>query len=95
MTLYLFTKDSPNTSVCTGDCIATWPALAASGAPTGGDGVDASKLGTMTRADGTTQVTYAGWPLYFYAKDKAAGDTTGQGVGGVWFAVLPTGTAAG
>jgi predicted lipoprotein with Yx(FWY)xxD motif len=93
-TLYLFTKDANGTSACTGGCAATWPPLAASGSPTAGDGVDASKFGTLARDDGMSQVTFAGKPLYRYGPDKAAGDTNGQGVGGVWFAVRPDGSAA-
>ncbi len=93
MTLYLFTKDSPNTSNCAGGCAKAWPPLLTNGAPTAGAGVTASLLGTLTRADGTTQVTYNGWPLYYWAKDKAAGDTTGQGVQNVWYVVDPSGNA--
>ncbi len=91
MTLYLFTKDSPNTSVCYDKCAVAWPPLLTSGTPVAGNGVDASKFGTTTRKDGTTQVTYNGWPLYYYFKDKAPGDVTGQNVGTVWFVVSPTG----
>jgi predicted lipoprotein with Yx(FWY)xxD motif len=91
MTLYLYTKDTPNTSNCNGGCATAWPPLLTSGAPVAGAGVDASKLGTTTRADGTTQVTYNGWPLYYYAQDKAAGDTTGEGVGTVWYVITPDG----
>ncbi len=93
MTLYLFTKDSPGTSTCYDKCAAAWPALLTSGAPQAASGLDASKLGTTTRTDGTTQVTYNSWPLYYFAKDKQAGDTTGEGVGGVWFCVSATGDA--
>lgn len=95
MTVYLFTKDTQgaSASTCTDKCASAWPALLTAGAPTAGSGVDASKLGTLTRADGTTQVTYNGWPLYYYAKDTKAGDTTGQNVGGVWFLVAPDGSA--
>ena len=93
MTLYLYTKDTPNTSTCEGKCLAAWPALLTSGNAVAGNGVDASKLGTTTRSDGTTQVTYNGWPLYYFAKDKQAGDTNGQGVGSVWYLVSPTGDA--
>jgi len=93
MTLYLFTKDSPGTSTCYDKCAAAWPALLTSGAPQAASGVDASKFGTLTRTDGSTQVTYNGWPLYYFAKDKQAGDTTGEGVGGVWFCVSATGDA--
>ena len=89
-TLYLFEADTDGTSTCYGDCAATWPALVDE-APTGGDGVDTSLLGTTARDDGSMQVTYAGHPLYYYAADAAAGDTTGQGVGDVWFVVNPDG----
>ena len=61
-----------------------------------GDGVDSTLLGTITRDDGTTQVTYNGWPLYRYHEDLAAGDTNGQGLdeyGGLWYLVSPTGDA--
>lgn len=93
MTLYLFTKDSPGTTTCYDKCAAAWPALLTSGTPQAGSGVDASKFGTVTRTDGTTQVTYNGWPLYYFAKDKQSGDTTGEGVGGVWFCVSASGDA--
>jgi predicted lipoprotein with Yx(FWY)xxD motif len=91
MTLYLYTKDTPNTSNCYNSCAAAWPPLLTTGAPTGGTGVDASLLGTTQRTDGTTQVTYHGWPLYYWIKDKAAGDTTGQGVQNVWYVIDPSG----
>ncbi len=91
MTLYLFTKDTPNTSNCYDKCAAAWPPLLTSGTPVGGNGVDASKFGTTMRKDGTTQVTYNGWPLYYFAKDKAPGDVNGQNVGSVWFVVSPAG----
>ena len=91
MSLYLFTKDSPNTSNCSGGCLSYWPPLLTSGAPVAGTGVTASMLGTTKRADGTTQVTYNGWPLYYYVTDKAAGDTTGENVQGVWFVITPAG----
>lgn len=91
MTLYLFTKDTPNTSVCYDKCATAWPPLLTTGNPVAGEGVDASKFGTTTRKDGTTQVTYNGWPLYYYQKDKAPGDVTGQTVGDVWYVVSPAG----
>lgn len=91
MTLYLFTKDTPNTSVCYDKCATAWPPLLTTGAPVAGDGVDASKFGTTTRTDGSVQVTYNGWPLYYYAKDKAPGDVVGQDVGNVWFVVSAAG----
>src|SRR6476620_6289647 len=88
MTLYLFTKDTPGVSACYGGCATAWPPLIASGdlsLPAGTPGT----LGTITRTDGAKQVTYNGAPLYYYATDKAAGDTTGQNVGKVWFVVAP------
>jgi predicted lipoprotein with Yx(FWY)xxD motif len=95
MSLYLFTKDTQNsgTSTCTGDCLVKWPALLTDGDPVAGEGVDETLLGTITRDDGTTQVTYNGWPLYYFAEDTAPGDTNGQGVGDVWFLVTPAGEA--
>ena len=83
MTLYMFTKDSANTSACTGQCLVAWPPLL--GKPTKGMGVDDSKLGSFTRSDGTTQATYNGWPLYYWMDDKAPGDVLGQNVNSVWF----------
>ena len=95
MTLYLFTKDSDGASACAGACATTWPPLrVSSGEATAGAGLDAAKLGTIERADGPPQVTFTGRPLYRYAPDKKPGDVTGQGVGGVWFAVRPDGTQA-
>ena len=95
MSLYLFTNDTQDsgTSTCTGECLVEWPALTAEGDPVAGEGVDATLLGTITRDDGSTQVTYNGWPLYYFHEDAAAGDTNGQGLGGVWFLVSPTGEA--
>ena len=86
-TLYRFDNDQWSTSSCEGGCASTWPALTTEGNPTAGDGVDAGLLGTTDRSDGTKQVTYDGHPLYNYAADSAAGDTNGQGVGGIWWVV--------
>jgi predicted lipoprotein with Yx(FWY)xxD motif len=91
MTLYIYTKDTPNTSTCYGGCASYWPALLTAGAPVAGTGVTAGLLGTTARTDGTTQVTYNGWPLYYFVSDKAAGDTTGQGSKNVWYVIDPTG----
>ena len=90
LTLYNFTKDTKDSgkSVCTGGCLDTWPALSvdAGATPTGGDGVTGT-LGTITRDDGTLQVTYNGLPLYFFKNDKAAGDL--NGVYENWVTVAP------
>jgi plastocyanin len=71
--------------VCYDKCAQAWPPLLTAGAPKTGDGADAALLGTTARTDGTTQVTYNGWPLYYYVKDQKPGDVTGQDVGGVWY----------
>ena len=96
-TLYLFVPDgSTGKSVCTGTCAKYWPPLVTTGAPTAGAGATASMLSTFKRADGNTQVVYDGHPLYYYVSDKAAGDTTGQGLnqsGGLWWLVSPAGAA--
>ena len=83
MTLYMFTKDSANTSACADQCLVAWPPLF--GQPTAGNGVDDSKLGSFQRADGSTQATYNGWPLYYWKSDAKPGDVLGQDVNQVWF----------
>lgn len=92
MTLYIYTKDQPGTSTCYNGCATNWPPLLTNGAPVAGTGVTASMLGTTQRTDGSTQVTYNGWPLYYFVADKAAGDTNGEGKGGVWYVMTPAGT---
>jgi predicted lipoprotein with Yx(FWY)xxD motif len=95
-TLYLFEKDQPNQSACTGACVAAWPIDQSSGTPKAGGGVKASLLGTIRRADGTTQVAYNGHPLYYYDGDSEAGQLNGQDVdafGAKWFVVTPAGGA--
>lgn len=92
MTAYYFTKDEAGSgkSVCAGECLVAWPAIpAASDTPTGA-GITA-KLGSITRDDGTKQMTVDGRPIYLFQKDKAPGDITGQGVGKVWYVVAPDG----
>jgi predicted lipoprotein with Yx(FWY)xxD motif len=95
-TLYTFAKDTGSQSMCAGSCASVWPPLTASGHPTG-RGVSAGMLGTTKRADGSTQVTFAGHPLYTYTADSGPGQATGNGInefGGVWNAVLPSGAPA-
>jgi predicted lipoprotein with Yx(FWY)xxD motif len=84
-TLYAFTKDKGDQSVCSGQCATNWPAL--TGTATAGTGAQAALLSTSNQANGSTQVTYGGKPLYYFAGDAKPGDTNGQGVGKVWFAV--------
>lgn len=90
MTLYLFKKDSPGKSACSAanGCLERWPVYHASKFEAGA-GVDATSIGVITRDDGLKQTTYKGLPLYYFAKDKAAGDTLGQGLNNVWYIVAP------
>ncbi len=90
-TLYLFTVDEPGVSNCDEACLQAWPPLLTTGDPTAAGSADATLLGTIGRDDGTLQVTYAGWPLYFFAADAAPGDINGQGVNDVWFVVASDG----
>ncbi len=94
--LYLFMSDTSTTSTCSGACATAWPPLTATGTPAVSGSASASKLGILTRADGTTQVTYGGHPLYYFAADTAAGQTKGQGknaFGALWWLVDPAGSA--
>ncbi|WP_433659094.1 hypothetical protein ACQPW1_42905 [Nocardia sp. CA-128927] len=96
--LYRFDNDTakPPKSNCAGDCAQKWPPLIARrGQAVYAAGVDPQLIGFVERADGACQITIAGWPVYFFAKDQKAGDLLGQGVGGVWHAVTPTGGKAG
>jgi predicted lipoprotein with Yx(FWY)xxD motif len=94
-TLYHNTKESGGTIACTGGCVGVWPVLSvpAGSTPAGPPGLP-GRLATITRADGPTQVTYNGQPLYRYSGDTKAGATNGQGVGGIWFAETPAASAA-
>jgi predicted lipoprotein with Yx(FWY)xxD motif len=91
MTLYMYTKDTPDTSNCKDACLKAWPPLLTNGTPYFGDGVDKALIGTAKLADGTMIVTYNKMPLYYYAKDVKPGDVTGQNVGTVWYVVAPDG----
>ena len=103
MSLYLFTRDTQGTdstapvATCTSDgCMGAWPPLWTAGDPVAmeqpefRDGANADMLGTLEWADGNVQVTYNGWPVYYYFKDLAPGDVTGQY--GPWFLLAPQGT---
>jgi predicted lipoprotein with Yx(FWY)xxD motif len=90
-TLYLFDPDAQGESVCYDQCETAWPPLVADA--TAGEGVDEALLGTAPRTDGSTQVTYNGWPLYYFANDAAPGDINGQGVNDVWWVVDAAGDA--
>lgn len=86
-TLYLFTEDDRNQSNCADRCAETWPPLLNSGEPSAGEGVTSGAVGLITRAGGSKQVTYNGWPLYHFAGDEKAGDAKGQSSGDIWFVV--------
>ena len=92
--VYLWAKDGMNMSACTGACAAAWPPVPANGTLTATGGAKASDLGTITRSDGTKQVTYDGHPLYYFVGDSAAGQTNGQGsdnFGAKWWLVASSG----
>ena len=93
MTLYRYTPDRKNASTCSAACAKYWPPLVvkAGTKPTAGSGATASLLGTTKRSNGSMQVTYAGWPLYFYAGDKKTGQTSGQGFEKSWYVVATSG----
>ena len=101
-TLYLFTTDTRGQcdtqakSSCYDQCAEAWPPLIAEGGePQVGEELQQDLLGTFQRKDGQTQVTYGGWPLYYFVKDQAPGDITGQdvhGFGGEWYLVAPDGS---
>ncbi|MFD9704606.1 hypothetical protein [Lentzea sp. NPDC059081] len=90
--LYRYDKDvaKPSKSNCEGECAKAWKPVIAD-KPAMATGVDPISMGTVTRADGSKQLTIAGWPQYTYAEDKVAGDMKGQAKGGVWFATAPNG----
>ena len=90
MSLYMFTPDRRNVSNCEGPCLAAWPPVMLKDGEGLGDVVlegnlRRSLLGVAMRFDGSRQVTYNGFPLYYWARDRAAGDVTGQWVNGIWF----------
>jgi predicted lipoprotein with Yx(FWY)xxD motif len=95
-TVYLFVQDTGTASTCYTNCAQFWPPVLTTGAPLAGTGAQASLLGTTKRTDGTTEVTYAGHPLYYFLNDKAPDDTNGQGVNGfgaLWWVLDPSGKA--
>jgi predicted lipoprotein with Yx(FWY)xxD motif len=93
-TLYLFANDQGTTSAVPPNILQAWPPLMATGKPTGGAGVDASKLGTAPQPNGQTWVTFNGHLLYRFSGDGAAGETKGHKLGNIWFAVTPAGDRA-
>src|SRR5512135_909996 len=86
-TVYLLTKDGKNTSNCYDKCEQSWPPVLPAGQPTLKDPISTALISTTVRKDGSVQLTYNGWPLYYYSKDSAPGDTNGQSIGKVWWVV--------
>lgn len=96
MSLYLFEKDEPGAdySTCYQSCAIAWPPYVTEQPPDAGEHVEGDKLGTFERDDGSQQVTYDGWPLYYFSGDKAAGDALGQDVlhmDAEWYLLSPAG----
>jgi predicted lipoprotein with Yx(FWY)xxD motif len=94
LTLYMFEKDKHGKSACSGTCAKVWAPLLTSGKPSGASGIAASKIGTVKRTGGATQVTYGGHPLYHYDDDHKPGQTVGQdshAFGAGWYVVAPSG----
>jgi predicted lipoprotein with Yx(FWY)xxD motif len=91
--LYVYLNDSQHssTSACVDDCAVDWPPLTVKVPPVGGPGVDASLLGIIVRDDGSTQVTYNGWPLYYYVMDTIPGTTNAPTLDDLWFLISPSG----
>jgi predicted lipoprotein with Yx(FWY)xxD motif len=92
MSVYYFTKDTKDsgTSACKDACLTAWPPVTTASDAPAVDGVTGT-VGTIATPDGKKQVTINGMPVYYYAKDQAAGDILGQGVNSVWYLVAPSG----
>ena len=88
MSLYFFSDDANGTSACTSGCLNNWPIFYTDNL-TLDNGLEASDFATITRADGSMQTTYKGWPLYYYVTDAAEGDTFGDGINGDWYIAKP------
>jgi predicted lipoprotein with Yx(FWY)xxD motif len=86
--LYVFKKDSPGKSACSGECVTRWPLYHEEKVGVTGE-LKASDFATMKREDGKSQTTYKGMPLYYFADDKGPGETKGHGVKEVWFLAQP------
>jgi predicted lipoprotein with Yx(FWY)xxD motif len=89
-TLYAFTMDKTKPAACDADCVAVWPVMA--GHATAGTGVTGTLLGQASEGADLTQVTYKGWPLYYYVGDAVTGDVNGAGVDNAWFPLAPDGS---
>jgi predicted lipoprotein with Yx(FWY)xxD motif len=92
--VYLFEKDMGTTSSCYGACASAWPPVTTTGPPTAAGAAQAKLLGMTQRSDGSTQVTYAGHPLYYFVGDQSPTDVRGEGLknfGAGWYVLTPAG----
>lgn len=91
--LYVFTPEQGGKVACTGSCAATWPPLKSAGAAPsmGSTLVHPALVGNVANPSGGKIITYAGWPLHTYSGDSAAGQVNGQGIGGQWYVISPSG----
>ena len=95
-TVYLFAADKGPMSMCSGACAEVWPPVITTASPKAAGGANTADLGTITRSDGTKQVTYKGHPLYYYVGDgTSGGETSGQAIssfGAPWYVLTPSGS---
>jgi predicted lipoprotein with Yx(FWY)xxD motif len=96
LSLYMFVPDRPNVSNCEGQCLVAWPPVLLPAGKTLsdidlGDGLRRVSLGIAMRENGTRQITYNGWPLYYWFRDTKPGDVLGQWVNNIWFVINDTG----
>jgi predicted lipoprotein with Yx(FWY)xxD motif len=94
LTVYVWDADTGSKSTCYGACATVWPPVTTTGMPQISGGVSSAMLGTTKRTDGTTQLTYNGHPLYYFAKDGDSGDAYGEGskaFGAGWYVMMPNG----
>jgi predicted lipoprotein with Yx(FWY)xxD motif len=91
--LYMYVPDTPGSgkSTCYGQCAVAWPIFYTSNL-TIQPGINMSLFGTINRTDGTKELTFNGYPLYYYEYDTGAGNINGQGVGQIWYVMSPSGT---
>jgi len=87
-TLYVFAKDVEGNSTCSGGCLNSWPIFYKEELDFGA-GINPADVGVITRADGSKQNTFKGWPMYYFSGDKEIGDTNGEAASGVWFVAKP------
>jgi nitronate monooxygenase len=96
MTVYYYAEDKPGrgTSACTGACARLWPPVIAPVQIPAGMTLP-GPLGSITRPDGTRQLTINGYPIYRYAGDKAPGQASGNGIEGEWHVIKLTSSGSG